>query len=265
MIKKDKIFLYNNNLYNYEDLHDLKYRYNLENFQSGELINIETGEIKDLANLKDFYTSALLLVKKEIVETEYGIPSKDVNYMINYLNNSQHKEFISKVESNPESVSDEEVIQYWKIKQKVEIEEHINIMCDIKDFIKHNSTFNFSNLSMIDKGRVFSLLDLLSYEDSFVYSRDDLLKCLEFENKETLRAFLKKLEDNEIIHRLNKLKKSEVEIIVNPFLAIKGKNKKLTYEIYKMFPKTVETYIGRLGIRYLEIDNNKLIQAELKD
>lgn len=267
LLKEDEILSFNNTLFSYSDLHDLKYRYCLDGYQSGEVLNIETGEYFDLKDIKSQILNFLINIKNEVKTNPVfeNISNHDKRYMVEYLNSKANLEFIKYMEScDVSKEKDENIIMYWKIKKQVTDEKDIVFNWNFRVFFKYNILFDLSEFSLLDRGRILSLLYYIDYSNAEInvkFNREGLMKLIEIHNVESFRQFFKNLEEHEIIFRADKTSKKTIDIIFNPFLILKGNSKNITYDICKMFPKTSKKYLGELAVRYLEIENNRLLIA----
>ena len=270
LLSTEEVLVFKDKEFSYSYLHDLKYKYNLPEYQDGEVYNKKTGEIFDLSKIKTQVTSFFLDIKDEVKTNPVfeNISNQDKRYMVGFLHNKNHAEFIKYIEAcDVKSETEENIIMYWKIKKQVLDEKDIVFNWNFKDFFKYNILFDLSEFSLLERGRILSLLYYIDYNeaDSNVkFNRESIMNIMEFETVERFRNFFKKLEQHEIIFRSDKTSKKTIDIIFNPFLILKGNSKNITYNICKMFPKSANKYLGELAVRYLEIEDSRMIKATVE-
>jgi hypothetical protein len=244
MFKQEKTFLYKDVYYNYEELKGLKIKYP-QFCLEGEVINIENGRIEDILYLERFYNDAIQ--ESNVILTNNTIPSQTKYEVNNKLIRDNNKEIIKTLYKKIEdgTITLEDINYYWELKQPLSLQ--IKHSYKMKEFIKV-STYEeksqlLKNFSLIDKGRILELIDLTSFDVQVVKDRKVMMEKLEFEDSEIFRRFMKKLNDEEIVYRLQKQNKRDVVFVLNPFIFTKNSQRELSIELFEMFPKSFKIFL----------------------
>jgi hypothetical protein len=244
IFRNEKFLSYKDEIYSYEELKLLKTRYP-QFCKDGIVLNLETGRIEEIERLEMFYKDALqesnVIIKNSTLssQTKYEINNKIIkNFDKEVLDNIYEK-------IKNDTATYEDVNYYWEIKQP--LSNKIEHYYKMKDFAKVSlceyKEELFKNLSLIDKGRIMELMNLLSFDNQTTISRTFLMKRLEFKDAEMFRRFMKTIEDNEIVYRMQKQNKKSVIFVLNPFIFMKHSQRELSIELFEMFPKSFKIFL----------------------
>jgi len=243
--RQDEIFLYEDELYKYTDLKDLRQKAK-RGFKEGEVMNTETGIHYHILELERFHGDAILIDVTPALEANSFAPS-EVQEVNRKILTKTCKDFFDDIKSKmkDDTVTYEEVMKYWEIKRTFKDFDY-----KYSNFIKMNndedSISMLDNLSLLNKGRTLALVRLVSgksFKENHIFiAREDLMSLLQFESKDALRHFLASLEANEIIYRKNKSAKLNIEFVINPFLFNRIQSITLTTDIFQMFPLSFKLF-----------------------
>ena len=247
-------------MYSYPELHKL-YFDGYVHYQTGEVKNYISGETLDISGIKGLFQYAIKDLNTLIQEKLPEIPSEQRKYAIKYMSDKQFKNFMEEMKVRMENgtATDEQVRQYWEIKDCGTEIQDIKRAWYPKNYIKINQDFlpEIKSLTEVEKGRIFNMMYHIAYNnkqnESIVLNRDLLSSVLGMDDINNIRKFMKKLEDNEILVRVDKHTKKTVTLMFNPLFILKGAEKELTYNMLKMFTKTFNKFIDSDIIRLIEL------------
>jgi hypothetical protein len=271
--RKDEIFEYEGELYNYSTLRELRNKSKGVSFKDGDVQNIETGGINDISSIENFYSEAMIIDITDKLVDSSTLSGNDIRDINRKVVTKEHKDFFDDVKSRMESgkASYEETMQYWDLKK---LFKDIEYKYDFNNFIKMNNNEESINLlgkfSFINRGRIIELVRLVSgkrfNENDIFISREDLLSLLQFETKDGLRHFLASLESQEIICRKNKRKRNTIEFTINPFIFNRIQKVRLTSQLYEMFPNSFKNFLTVDIYYYFKmISENEHLKFEILD
>lgn len=271
--RKDEIFKYEEELYNYSTLRELRNKSKGVSFKRGDVENTETGGINDISSIENFYSEAMIIDVTEKLVDSTTLTGNDVRDINRKIVTKEHKDFFDDVKKRMENseASYEETMQYWDLKK---LFKDIEYKYDFNNFIKMNNNEESINLlgkfSFVNRGRIIELVRLVSgkcfIENDILISREDLLSLLQFDTKDGLRHFLASLESQEIIYRRNKRKRNTIEFTINPFIFNRIQKIRLTSQLYEMFPMSFKNFLNVDIYYYFKmISENEHLKFELRD
>lgn len=272
-LRQDEIFEYGGDLYKYADLKELRNKSKGDFYKKGVVTNIENGCINDISELENFFNDAIVVdITNKLVESSTLMPS-EIQEVNRKLLTKEYKDFfdnvLQKMKNN--TVSDEEVMKYWECKKMFK---NIDYKYEIHSFIKMNNNLSsiefFDTFSLLNCGRIIKLVRLVTSKEfkdnNIMITRDDVKDLLQLESSGALKQFLSSLEKHEIIYRKNKSSKTHIEFVVNPFLFNRVHSINLTTELYNMFPKSFEIFLGIDVCYYFKVlQKYQYIQFEIED
>lgn len=272
MINCNKFLKFKGENYDYKELHELHYK-GYSHYNSGDVLNTATGEVIDISRIKEFFMYAIKDLKKVLKENIPELSKDKTNYVASYVMNKQFKGLMDalylKIENN--TIKDEELIVYWEIKSNgLKVEDIKNVWYP-KNYIKINQDFlpEINGLTDSEKGSIFNMMYYITYntkEDKTVFTRDILSNILNIKDINNIRKYMKKLEDNEILVRLNKNSKGNISLMFNPLFVLKGAEKELNYNILEYFPKSFSKIISLDVVKLIELKNKlNTITVEAKE
>ena len=250
LFREDKIFEFDGELYSYRTLSELKLK--SPKYRSGDVTNIETGEFIDISQLELFIKGALYIVEETIKEnlTLSAESIRDVNRkVLNIEHKGVMKDIYDKMENSVDEenpvVSYEDVMLYWELKR---LYEQVDFYYSNNNFIKMDigeiSISMLRKLSQIDRGRLIDLVSLIEYKkENIKISRKDLMELIGYDDTDSLKHFIKRLEDIEIIKSINKTKKPILEIYINPFVFNRVGRLDLSTHLLEYFPKSSKSFL----------------------
>jgi len=267
----EKFLNFKDELYTYRELHELHYK-GYSHYSEGNVTNINNGEILKIPEIKRFFQYSILELKENIKESHPEIAKDKINYVANHIYDKQFKELVKELTEKMDSgeITEEEVILYWEIKTKGEDIKNISAIWHPKNYIKINQDFlpninTFSskkyNLTEVDKGKLFNLLYHITYnnkskKEGVKLDRGLLSEILNTKSLPNIRTFMYKLEENEILVREDKYSKREISLIFNPLFVLKGREKELTYSLFKKFDKSFNRLLNNDLIKLIEVKEN---------
>lgn len=259
-ISDEKFLEFKDELYSYGDLHELHYK-GYTPFQEGEVKNLKTGLILDISEIKSFYHYALIDLNSIIKDKCPELPSDKRKYLMNYMNDKQFKDWMTDIKLKLENgtATDEQIRQYWEVKSYGKPFEEIKQTWYPKNYIKVNQDFllEINGLTNSEKGKLFNMMYYITYNNKedrehLMLDRQLLSDILGTTSMPDIRNYMKKLEQNEILVRIDKSKHKKITLMFNPLFILKGAEKELTYNMLKTFPKSFNKFIDVDVIRLIE-------------
>jgi len=272
-LRKDEIFEYEGEFYDYSTLKTLRDKSKGGMFKEGEVTSAETGNINPISFIENFYSEAVTIdINKRLIESS-TISNTEIREINRRVITKEHKDFFDDVLSKMENdtATYEEVMKYWELKQ---LFKETDYKYEFNNFVKLNNNKQsidiLQNFSFINRGRIIELIRLITgknfINNNVFISREDLMSLLQFESKEALKHFLASTEKQEIVFRKNKRNRNNLEFIINPFLFNRVQKIHLSAELYEMFPVSFKSFLDTDVYYYFKtISENEKLKFETED
>lgn len=220
-----KIFEFKNENYILEDL--IKYRdEKIPLYKSGEVLNIDSGEILDISEIDTWSHDAYKEIKD--IADSYGKKFKGtVRKEVNNLENEKRIRLLQ-TRFDDNNIKEEELKDLIKLKYGSSYEKALNTLFSYEDFIvlnkkvpplKDSELGKFYKILMLMSSKANSLLTKSYDKRSNPINYNDIMLELQIDIR-TLKRFIKTLKDNKIIDEI--ILKGKLHLIINPIYAYSG-------------------------------------------
>lgn len=270
MAKGRKVLIFKKIKYDWDTLVFNYCKVDKDEFNDGEVENLDTGEVFNIEELVDIYiemNQGILDVSNHLSYNKRSKLKQHLNFKIN-----QYREQLLSKKLDDDIITKEELEEYIYLKDNRNIKEELNKTNGIKSdiitkFVKLNQELPLpKEVSLINVGRYYRLLELLIHRNKIFIkphgnskapSKNELMGYLGCSSPTTFKNFMQEMEKHNLARRF-KLPNNRNIIFINPLYA--HKDLIISNELYNIFKDVLEEKLNKRIFKYLEFiydDNSK--------